>query len=205
MCVRFFVDDEDRELRPYLESAGSSRLLKEYEKRNGRAAGMRGEIRPSDAACVTACSRTGKTAAYPMKWGYDIHGRSICVNARCETAAQKEMFADGWRFRRCIVPSSWYYEWQHYEDDRGIKRTGQKYAIKTDRERLTWLCGLYRLREDVPEFVILTRPAAGAVSEIHDRMPVIMPGLWAFEWVMPDADPSLLLKYSAEDLIMREA
>ena len=209
MCVRFFVDEEDREFRSYLETAGTSRLLQVFERNYNRKAVMAGEIRPSDAACVLASSKLGKLTAFPMKWGYsvpDARGKQmLCVNARSETAARKDVFAPGWRDHRCIVPASYYFEWQHYDDERGIRRTGQRYAIKTDQEPVTWLCGIYRMNGGFPEFVILTRPASDSVSEIHDRMPLIMPKLYAFEWIYPDNDPEILMKYAAVNMVMREA
>ena len=209
MCVRFFVDDEDREIGAYLEAAAASRLLAEYEESSGRSAEMKGEIRPSDAACVLACNRLGETKAFPMRWGYYIRDGSkekmLCVNARSETAAEKEFFSDGWRFRRCIVPSSHYFEWQHYTDEQGKSRTGQKYAIKNENERITWLCGIYRINGVFPEFVVLTRPASGSVSGIHDRMPLILSKESLSEWMRPDGDPSGAVSRALTDLAMEPA
>ena len=36
-----------------------------------------------------------------------------------------------------------------------------------------YLCGLYRLVDGTPHFVILTRAANDSMRPIHDRMPVI--------------------------------
>ncbi|MFR7618630.1 MAG: SOS response-associated peptidase family protein [Subdoligranulum sp.] len=46
-----------------------------------------------------------------MKWGFQIRGRSLIVNARTETAAEKPTFREAWEKRRCIIPASWYFEW----------------------------------------------------------------------------------------------
>src|SRR6266851_6066366 len=55
----------------------------------------------------------------PMRWGI-IPGwwtkplmemRLATFNARAETVAQKPMFRDAFRRRRCLMPASGYYEW----------------------------------------------------------------------------------------------
>ena len=61
---------------------------------------------------------------------------------------------------------------------------------------LTWLCGLYRIENGLPVFVILTREPGEELSRIHDRMPLILPEEEAYEWIRPDADPQSFLSRS---------
>ena len=61
---------------------------------------------------------------------------------------------------------------------------------------LTWLCGLYRIENGLPVFVILTREPGPELSRIHDRMPLILPGEDAYEWIRPEADPQDFLSRS---------
>ena len=61
---------------------------------------------------------------------------------------------------------------------------------------LTWLCGLYRVENGLPVFVILTREPGEELSRIHDRMPLILPEEEAYEWIRPDADPQSFLSRS---------
>ena len=70
---------------------------------------------------------------------------------------------------------------------------------------MTWLCGLYRIEEGLPVFVILTREPAEEIRFIHDRMPLIMPAELAGEWIRPDARQEELLACAAADMEFEKA
>jgi putative SOS response-associated peptidase YedK len=62
----------------------------------------------------------GPRALVPMRWGL-IPGwwkkplkemRLATFNARAETVAEKPMFRDSFKRRRCLMPASGYYEWK---------------------------------------------------------------------------------------------
>jgi putative SOS response-associated peptidase YedK len=117
------------------------------------------------------------------------------------------------------VPASWYFEWEHYLDKGGRKRTGDKYMIrpqgadtamnKGDAQEtdpaITWLCGLYRIEGGLPAFVILTREPGEKIRFIHDRMPLIMPGEMVNEWIRPDTKPEELLPYALTEMDFEKA
>ena len=54
---------------------------------------------------VIATGRNGKKAVFPMRWGFQIPGRSLLVNARSETAGEKPTFKESWEKHRCIIPA----------------------------------------------------------------------------------------------------
>ena len=66
---------------------------------------------------------------------------------------------------------------------------------------MTWLCGLYRIEESLPVFVILTCEPSEEIRFIHDRMPLIMPEKYVSEWIRPDAKPEELVKVAATEMI----
>ena len=147
-----------------------------------------GEVRPTDIVPVLAPDPQGNRAVYPMKWGYKLDGRTTLFNARTETAGVKPLFRQDWASHRCIVPASWYFEWDH--------ATKEKYAIQPADQQVTWLCGLYHIENGLPYFVILTRQPGEELQKIHDRMPLIMPIEHIDDWIRPDTDPDKLLSFT---------
>ena len=65
---------------------------------------------------------------------------------------------------------------------------------------VTWLCGLYRIENGLPVFVILTREPGEALRFLHDRMPLIMPEELVTEWIRPDRKPEELLPRALTDM-----
>ena len=184
MCCRYYADLSP-ELRPIVEEMNRSPLVARWHKTT--AVKTCGEIRPADVAPVIAPNRRGERAVFPMKWGFQA--KTLLINARTETAAEKPLFKDAWAGRRCVIPASWYYEWEHLAGDGGRKKTGGKYLIQPEGASVTWLAGLYRIEDGLPAFVVLTREAAESIRFIHDRMPLILPEELVNEWIRPDAEP----------------
>ena len=161
-----------------------------------------GEIRPTNVVPVIASKRSGEKAVFPMKWGFS--GRTLLMNARTETTPVKATFKDAWASHRCIVPASWYFEWEHIVGNDGKKRTGDKYLIQPKGSAMTWLCGLYRIEDGLPVFVILTREPGEEIRFIHDRMPLIMPGDYVDEWIRPDAKPEKLVQAAMTEMVFEK-
>ena len=195
MCCRYWTD-ESPELRPIVEEMNRSPLMKKWQDK--AKVKSYGEIFPTDVVPVIAPNRSGLRTVYPMKWGYS--GKSLLMNARSETAAEKLTFREDWVRHRCIVPASWYFEWEHYPGSDGKKHTGDKYMIHPKDCAVTWLCGLYRIENGLPVFVILTREPGEALRFLHDRMPLIMPEELVTEWIRPDRKPEELLPRALTDL-----
>ena len=113
MCYRYQLALSPK-LEPIAEAAKRSKLYYNNIGWLGKPVLTEGEIFPNSIVPVLAPSRTGKKTAYPMWWGYKIQGLGRpLVNARSETAAEKETFRESWVEHRCAVPASWYYEWEH--------------------------------------------------------------------------------------------
>ena len=197
MCGRYYIDDSSEELDPYIEKMLKSSLVDEWHKTS--AVKTSGEMRPTDVVPVIASNRLGKQSVFPMRWGFD--GKSLLVNARVETAATKPTFQEAWRTRRCIVPASYYFEWEHLVRNDGKSATGAKYAIQPRGYAVTWLCGLYRFEGKLPVFVILTKDAVEPIRFIHERMPLIMPTDLVSKWIDPREDAAALVNAALCDMV----
>lgn len=135
-----------------------------------------GEIFPGDRAAVICRGRSGEIRPFSMKWGFGMEGRRI-INARSETAGEKPLFRESMASRRCLIPMSAYFEWEH----RGREKV--KYRIAPQKDGLHCLAGLYRFEADGPVFTVLTRDAAPEIRFIHPRMPVILSYTSRQDWL----------------------
>lgn len=197
MCGRFFVDPDD------MSDAELIALLnREKEKvEDARDALLAfGEVKPGDCAAVIALNRKSKRSAFVMQWGYHVN-RKLLFNARSETAAEKPTFCQSMQDRRCLIPASAYFEWDHRE------KTPQKYRFFAPERRTIYLAGLYRFEADhpLPVFTILTRAAAPEIACFHDRMPVIIPDHLKGDWLDRSQSGTEMLRAAVTDVTWAKA
>lgn len=186
MCGRFYIESDDTpdeliELLNRAEGFG--------QKADSGFRLKRGEVRPGDCAAVIAMNRAAKRSVFPMKWGFRMD-RQLLINARSETAASKPSFRQSMRERRCLIPASAYFEWDHRE------KPLQKYRFSLPDAPLMYLAGLYRFEPDAafPVFTVLTREAAPEIACFHDRMPVIVPPELHGRWLDRSLTPLPVLE-----------
>ena len=200
MCCRYYVE-ESQEFRAIIEEMNRSPLMNRWHVTC--AVKSYGEMRPTDVVPVIAPNRSGNRAVFPMKWGFS--GKTLLMNARTETAASKPTFKECWERRRCIVPASWYFEWEHLRGSDGKTHTGDKYMIQPKGSTAAWLCGLYRIEEGLPVFVILTREPGDEIRFIHDRMPLILPERYIDDWIRPGSRPEELIPQALTEMVFEKA
>ena len=205
ICCRYYIESADSTLAQIGDAAMNTPLLDRFLVKVPKPLKTDGEIRPDDIVPVIASSKKGNKMCYPMQWGFHVENRPLLPNARTETAALKPLFQNAWRAHRCIVPASWYYEWEHFLRPNGRKETGEKYLIQPVGDHATWLCGLYRLEQGLPHFVILTRAPSEEISFIHDRMPLMLREKDIDEWISPDGNPDEIAYRAVTDLHFEKA
>ena len=206
MCTRFYIKESDPALTPILEEAVKSPLTSRFHRKAASPLVTSGEVCPTNLAAAIATNRSGEPAVFPMRWGFALEGRSApMVNARVETASEKVLFRELWKAHRCVIPASWYFEWQQLPAEDGRSRDSTKFAIQPRDSALTWLCGLYRIEDGLPAFVILTRESGKSVAEIHDRMPLIIPRKAVRAWVNPGKKAEDIIQYAITEMVAEKA
>ena len=151
----------------------------------------RGTINPDDLAVILS-GQGGSVAARQAKWGFESKEGGLVINARSESIFAKPMFSSSALYRRCVVPAETFFEWDPQKNKVGFQRP--------DGE-LMYLAGLWKPADDEARFVIITAPANASVSNVHDRMPLLIGEEEARAWIL-DADAAKeLLKKPLPDLV----
>jgi len=201
--------EESPELRPFVEQVNRAPLKEKMVSKLARPIKTSGEIRPTDMVPVVAPSPKGEAVVYPMVWGFsNPKAGSPIVNARVETASSKSLWKEAWEKHRCVIPASWYYEWEHLVSPDGRTKTGPKYMIQPKGCKITYLAGLYRIEEKgnlkYPVFTVLTREPGDEIRFIHDRMPLILPSDSVRSWIKPDGNPKEILDSALTDMVFEK-
>ena len=135
---------------------------------------------------------SGELEVVMARWGLIPHwwkdakppGRTF--NARAEDAAAKPLWRDAMRRTRCVIPAEGWYEWQ------GRRAAKQPYFIHRADGAPVGFAGLMAVwkqpqtGEWVTSCAILTLPAAGALADLHERMPAALPRDVHDTWLEPD-------------------
>ena len=137
-------------------------------------------IAPS-ASIVALRSEAQGRVGVMMRWGFtpawakDPATMPMLNNARGETVAEKPMFRQAFRRRRCIIPASGFYEWKAVPG----QRAKQPFYISSRDGHPLSFAGLWEAAknaegERIDTCAIITTDANAVVQPIHDRMPVIV-------------------------------
>jgi putative SOS response-associated peptidase YedK len=137
-------------------------------------------------------------------WATELSIGNRMINARAETIDEKRSFAPALKQRRCLVIADGYYEWQKQPG-------GRKQAcwIAPPEGCVVCFAGLWELNtkatgKPVKSCTIITTGANAALAPIHDRMPAILIGVAAQQWMRPDCsaqEAKSLLAPADDDLL----
>jgi len=171
MCGRYYIEDDEtiQEMRRIFDE-----INKKYNNTPQGEAMKTGEIFPTDIAPVLVAEQQSSQAVL-MTWGFPRwQGSGVIINARAETAAEKPMFRSSISQRRCIIPSTGFFEWDHLDG-----KPKSKFLLHSKESPILYMAGLYSKFEDprvgkYAAYVILTVDANASVRPIHDRMPLVV-------------------------------
>jgi len=153
-----------------------------------------------------------KRGVVPMRWGLVPSWwskplkemRMATFNARAETVAEKPMFRDAFKKRRCLIPASGYYEWQDTPSGK------QPYYFTRRDGQVMTIAGLWSnwkdktTGEDLKSCTMVITEPNKFVADVHDRMPVILEAKDFEQWERGDVkDASALMKPTGEDVLQK--
>jgi putative SOS response-associated peptidase YedK len=130
--------------------------------------------------------------------------RMATFNARAETVAEKPMFRDAFKKRRCLIPASGYYEWQDTPSGK------QPYYFTRRDGHVMTIAGLWSnwkdktTGEDLKSCTMVITEPNKFVADVHDRMPVILEARDFEQWERGDGkDASALMRPAGEDMLQK--
>jgi putative SOS response-associated peptidase YedK len=146
-------------------------------------------LRDANGTPATTPTRQLRVVSWGLipSWAKDRSTQSRMFNARVESVATTNAFRRAYAKRRCLVPADGWYEWRAVAG--GPKQA--MYMTPEDGHSLGF-AGLYEFwgerGQTLTTCTIITAPATGALAEIHDRMPLVLPrDAWA-RWLDPGVD-----------------
>lgn len=187
MCGRYnFTVEQSDEIRAILKKLNA--------KIQGKEAKV-GEIFPTNLAPILL-EESHRVEPSLSSWGFPKYQqKGVIINARSETAFEKRTFRDSLVNRRCIIPSTGFYEWDSEK---------QKFQFRLEGTNALYMAGLYSYYGDEMRFVILTTEANESIKEVHNRMPLVIPRNKIDTWILDNTATNELL-HRVPPMLVREA
>lgn len=156
-----------------------------------------GEIFPTNVVPILMADEEG-IAPRAATWGFPRFGQKSgsIINARSETAVERPMFKKSLMERRCVIPTTGFFEWGQAEVG---KKT--KYSFHFPGEAELYLAGIWNDFAGERRCVILTMEANASMQAIHNRMPVILRKKELARWVGDQKRSLELLKQMPPALV----
>ena len=119
-------------------------------------------------------------------WAKDPAVGNRMINARAETVAEKPSYRQALRRRRCLIPADGFYEWQKATQGK------QPWFISGSGGALLAFAGLWEEWRDADDTLlrtctIITTVANEFMTELHQRMPVIVSSDQHETWLNTEA------------------
>ena len=114
-------------------------------------------------------------------WADSPRAGARMINARSETLETARAYARPFAEKRCLVPADGWFEW-----------VDKKPFFMTLPEGVVF-AGLWADNRHGLSSTIVTMPAAGELTKVHHRMPLLLEQDRWEEWLTAEAGPELLL------------
>lgn len=122
-------------------------------------------------------------------WAKDITIGNKLINARAETAHEKPSFRAAFRRRRCLIPTTGFYEWKQADGGK------LPHFIFLRNTPVFAFAGLWEIwyspeGDELRTCTILTTSANETVRPLHERMPVILKPEDYAQWLEGGEQPA---------------
>lgn len=167
MCGRFTLEATLEDLFIALKLKARFNLMARYN------------IAPGQPILAARLTDQGAREFTHFQWGLipswmkEPPTKTTLINARIETVAEKPSFRTAYRRRRCLIPASGFYEWKKTDGPK------QPYYIYLKGVPVMTFAGIWEYWQgadgtEVETAAILTAPASKSITDIHERMPVVV-------------------------------
>ncbi|WP_196230317.1 SOS response-associated peptidase [Salinispora pacifica] len=178
-------------------SAGDlSAMFEAYDETGGRLSAAY-NVAPTDPVPLVRATAAGQRTLSLGRWGFvpawsrSRAGAARMINARAETVATSRAYARAFARHRCLLPADGWYEWVRHPGGK------QAYYLTPRDGSAVVFAGIWSVWEgpDGPLLTcgIVTTAARGDLSEVHDRMPLLLPTERWGAWLGPMDGPVDLL------------
>lgn len=193
MCGRFALKEYPTKLAEHFSLSGDAEFSPSWN------------IAPSTRICSITADESEVRHLSLMKWGLipswakDATIGNKLSNARGETVHEKPSFRSAFKYHRCVIPVSGFYEWK---TEQSVKHPW--YMSLKSGEPMA-LAGLWESWNDIQTCCIITTSANSLMEPIHDRMPVILDQEQWDDWLSPqnkqvDALLPLICPHASESM-----
>ena len=200
MCGRFELTTPFDSLPKIIKYDFPIGLKSKYEIQN--------LIRPTDPVLVI--KNEGKIKTTFMSWGFISawaknpfdKSRPRPFNARSETVEEKKLFQTSWKYKRCLIPATGFFE--------------KRFRIRKKNYSTFWLGGIWSKWSstdgaELESCCVLTTEPNELVKPLHHRMPVIVPNGFEEHWTknvkkvdeLKELIP-IMKRWSSEDWLVEE-
>jgi putative SOS response-associated peptidase YedK len=190
MCQRFFFTATATEIKKMFRVDGVPDLAARYN------------IAPAQLCAIVIAADKGR-GIHMARWGLvpswsrDLSLGGGMITAPAETLEEKPAYRRAFQTQRCLVPANGFYGWQ----TKGPNKHPYKMALRNGA--LLAFAGLWEKwspesGEPVETFAIITTQANKLVSQVSERMPVIIAPADHQHWLTahPNTAKRLLLPYT---------
>lgn len=178
MCGRYAISTQPQQLvEEFVITAGHT----------GKVLPADWNISPTKEIYVIRNNFDGKRELANLSWGLiapwsksikeAIRSQSSAINARTETVDVKPTFKNAFKYHRCLIPATGYYEWA---TELGEFASKQPFYIHSSSDKTLAFAGIFSSWQDEngvakESAALITRPAVDFLEKIHHRMPTFLP------------------------------